>query len=670
MKKYTLKPDNQQRVKYAIDYARELNTQQVEAVKNIDGPQLVIAGAGSGKTRTLIYRVAFLVENNINPESILLLTFTRKAAQEMMRRAASILDERCQKVSGGTFHSFANFLLRKYGQHINIFPNFIIMDRSDSEEIIQLIRAKLELNKKGRRFPLKNTVMNIISKATNKCSTIEKVIEEEYPDFLKDIDDISNVANHYREFKQNKQVLDYDDLLVKLRELLETKEDIRKKVSNTYRYIMVDEYQDTNRLQADIAILLASHHHNILVVGDDSQSIYSFRGANFRNIMDFPKLYPDAIVNTLEQNYRSTKPILDLTNAIINKAKEKYSKVLFCEIEGGNKPVFLKAMNGVEQALFVAQRIIELREEGISLNKIAVLFRAAWHSNELEIELKNRNVPYVKYGGLKFTETAHVKDVLSFLRIIFNRFDEIAWLRVLMLIEGIGPILASRIISNIIRAGSSAKLITSDLKNKKYYKDLLGLQELLSKITKTSLNPSQKLEKIIEFYYPLFQVKYDDYKRRIKDFDSLVRISQRFSSLDKFLSEMVLEPLENTILDDANSSSKREEEKLVLSTIHSAKGLEWHTVFIIHLVDGYFPSTFSVKNEELIEEERRLFYVASTRAKNFLYLITPELESRSWSSYEPEGTIFSKPSRFLTEISNFEDLIESWVLDVELYTPF
>ncbi len=670
MKKYKLKQKTGETKKhYVIDYKKELNPQQYEAVVHIEGPQLVIAGAGSGKTRTLIFRVAYLVENNISPPSILLLTFTRKAAQEMMRRAATILDERCRNVSGGTFHSFANSILRKYALHINLYPNFSIVDRSDSEDIINMIRSDMGLNTRKKRFPLKGTLMNIVSKAVNKCTTVEQVVTQEYPNYIKSLENILRVAEDYQRFKREKNVLDYDDLLIKLQELLKTKDEIRKKVSNTYKYIMVDEYQDTNKLQAEIAVLLASEHRNILAVGDDAQSIYSFRGANFRNIMDFPQLFPDVRITTLEQNYRSTQPILELTNAIIEQAKEKYSKELFSDIKGTEKPVYIEAVDEHEQAAFVAQRVLELREEGIPLSRVAVLFRASWHANELEVELKSRNIPYAKYGGLRFAEAAHVKDALAYMRVLQNVYDEIAWLRVLVLMEGIGPASANKIIAKIFeKGGDLGELISPDFANKKFSDELRKLHAVLSRLMASRLSPAEKLEAIIEYYTPLFETKYDDFHRRREDLESLLRISERYATLEHMLTDMALEP-PNTSQIGVKPSDK-EEERLILSTIHSAKGLEWHSVFVIHLVDGYFPVSQSVESEEALEEERRLFYVASTRAQKNLYLLTPELESRSWSPYDPSGIIFSRPSRFIEEIPDFEQLTESWALDFDEEEPF
>jgi DNA helicase-2/ATP-dependent DNA helicase PcrA len=665
MKRYKIKKSSPaQKKSYVIDYKAELNPRQYQAVTHLKGPQLVIAGAGSGKTRTLIYRVAFLVENNIDPQSILLLTFTRKAAQEMMRRASSILDDRCSKVAGGTFHSFANFILRKYALALRLHPNYSIVDRSDAEDIINIIRANLNLNKKERRFPRKGTLMNLISKSVNTSRDIEDLLFEDYPHYKEDCGDILKVAEHYTQFKREKMVLDYDDLLVFLKELLDTNPDICKKISSSYKYIMVDEYQDTNRLQADITVRLASEHKNVVAVGDDSQSIYSFRGANFRNIMDFPKLFPGARVTTLEQNYRSTKPILDLTNAIIQQAKEKYSKELFSDIDGIEKPVFMDAISEFEQASFVVQRILDLREEGVPLDHIAVLFRASWHANTLEVEIKNANLPYVKYGGMKFAEAAHVKDVLSYMRVLHNPFDEIAWLRLLLFLEGLGPTSARKVTQAVIQSGGKLDALTDPAFNKKKFSHALHkLHKMLTHLHASKLRPSEQMEAVIEFYDPFFEILYDNFRRRREDLNSLLRLSERYSSLEHMLTDMALEP-PDTYQTEVEATG-REDEKLVLSTVHSAKGLEFHSVFVIHLVDGYFPGMQSMDDEEDLEEERRLFYVAATRAQRNLYLLTPELEGRAWQSFDSGGFIFSEPSRFLTEIPEMEELLEMGVLDYD-----
>ncbi|MDD5236526.1 MAG: ATP-dependent helicase, partial [Candidatus Omnitrophica bacterium] len=395
-----------------INYAKELNPAQLEAVESIDGPHLVIAGAGSGKTRTLVYRVAYLVEHGIKPEEILLLTFTRKAAEEMLRRASLILDERCSRVSGGTFHSFANSILRKYAKLVGISHNFTILDRADSEDAVNLIRTQLGFNKKDKRFPRKKALMEVISGSINRAKTLEEILYDEYPQFVEWAKEIEEVRKEYNKYKHAKSLLDYDDLLIYFKNLLVEHEAVRSQLARKYKYIMVDEYQDTNKLQAYIVSLLSAEHKNILVVGDDSQSIYSFRGANFKNIMDFPSIFKGTKVITLEENYRSTQAILDMTNEVISFAEEKYPKKLFTQKQGGKPPVFVEVKDENSQSKYIVDKILELREEGMELNEMAVLFRSGWHSHDLEIELANRNIPFAKYGGQKFVEAAHIKDVI------------------------------------------------------------------------------------------------------------------------------------------------------------------------------------------------------------------------------------------------------------------
>ncbi len=654
---------------FVIDYKNELNPQQLEAVVNIDGPVLVIAGAGSGKTRTLVYRVAYLVENDIPPESILLLTFTRKASQEMMRRAASILDERCSRVSGGTFHSFANKILRRYAAAFGMKSSFTIVDRSDAEDIIQVIRTRLGLNKKDRRFPKKGTIIDVISKSLNKCTTIEKALLQDYPQYDQESAEIEKIARMYNEYKKEKQVMDYDDLLVKLRDLLKENPQITGKICQDYQYIMVDEFQDTNILQAEIADLLAGTQKNIMVVGDDSQSIYSFRGANFKNIMNFPNRYDHCKVITLEQNYRSTQPILELTNAIIEHAEEKFSKNLFSELEGTQKPVYVETADEEEQSVFVTQRILELREEGVPLSNISVLFRASWHANELEVELKKRNIPYAKFGGMKFAEAAHIKDVMSFLRIMHNRSDEMAWMRVLVMFEGVGPKSAEAIFNRIQQGSASFDgLLAKEFHKRKYFNSLASLHKMLNDTMRPEYLPTQQLDAVLKFYQPLFQLLYEDHKRRFNDLESLTRLSARYKSLERMLTDLVLEPPDH--YQSGATAGDEEDEKLILSTIHSAKGLEWHSVFIIHLVDGHFPSLRSLDSSESIEEERRLFYVAATRAKQNLFMVKPELESRSWNHFEGDYLSFAEPSRFISEIQDFDILTEGMMLEFDDDLPF
>tara|TARA_Y100000591_G_scaffold99993_1_gene84899 strand:- start:1946 stop:4030 length:2085 start_codon:yes stop_codon:yes gene_type:complete len=661
MKKFILKTEKKTKSKFFIDYHSELNQQQFNAATSVDGPHLVIAGAGTGKTRTLVYRVAYLVENGVKPESILLMTFTRKSSQEMMKRASSILDERCNRVAGGTFHSFSNFILRKYADLIGYSNNFTVIDRSDSESLIGYIISSMGLNKKERRFPKKRTVLNIISKSVNTNNSIDEILNSECPQFSDDKSDILKIEKQYSIGKKNRNLMDYDDLLVNMVTLLTENDTIRRKLSNTYRYVMIDEYQDTNHIQALYASLIASEHENIMVVGDDAQSIYSFRGANFRNIMDFPKIFPKAEVHTIEENYRSTQPILDLTNQVINSAKEKYQKELFTSIASNEKPVFIVPKDKFEQARFICQKVLELRDEGIELKDIGVLFRSGFHSNELEIELNEQNIPFVKFGGLKFIEAAHIKDILSILRVTHNQSDAIAWIRLLQLIKGIGVKTADYIVNEIIVNDRGTKgLIPDSLQGKKYFSDLKSLYQLLEEILSAKVEPIRFFPRILEFYSPIIKQKYDDAKKRELDLQSLAEICERYSSTEKFLTDMSLDPPEASQVESVATDG--EKEKLTLSTIHSAKGLEWNTVFIIQLLDGYLPSSYSMDSIESIEEERRLFYVACTRAKKNLFLVSPNL---SFNRFSNETITFSEPSRFITEIEPFETLTERWELSFE-----
>ena len=428
-----------------LDYRKELNESQYQAATMVEGPLLIIAGAGTGKTRTLVYRVAHLIDIGVDPRSILLLTFTRRAAEEMLRRASVLIDNRCSRVAGGTFHSFANLVLRQYGSRIDLPPSFTIMDRSDSEDAIQLLRSEMGLHHKDKRFPRKQTVAEIFSMALNKQTTVPELIENEYPHLYESLEDLLRLYNGYAEYKSTKTLVDYDDLLTKLRHLLASHEEVRRRLSENYRFIMVDEYQDTNHLQAQIVRLLAAAHDNVAVVGDDAQSIYSFRGADFRNIMDFPDAFPGTRLVKLEENYRSTQPILNLTNEIIQRAKERYEKKLYTRKQEGETPILVQAESEQMQSRFVCQKILELREEGVPLWDMAVLFRSSFHSFDLEIELVRHNIPFIKRGGFQFMETTHIKDLLAHLRVLANPHDAISWNRILLLLGGVGAQMSQKV---------------------------------------------------------------------------------------------------------------------------------------------------------------------------------------------------------------------------------
>lgn len=656
MKKIILKKPDDVRVKkrigYAIDYANELNPAQFEAVMHNNGAALVIAGAGTGKTRTLIYRLSRLVEDGVPPESILLLTFTRKAASEMLRRASLLLDGRCEKVTGGTFHSFALTVLRKYAEKIGFEQSFNVLDSADSEDTINLVRSRILSGKPKKRFPRKNTLQKIFNLSINRCLNIEDVILKDFPFFLDDILKIETIFNEYQSYKKQFNVMDYDDMLLNLLKLMKEHKDIREKLENRFRFIMVDEYQDTNKLQHEIVYQLKGKTNNIMAVGDDAQSIYAFRGAEFQNIMSFPDSFPECKVYTIEENYRSTQPILTFANEIIKAAPFRYEKELFTRRVDDILPKIITAENERQQSEFVVQEILELREQDIPLDEIAVLFRSGFLSFDLEIELNKANIPYRKFGGMKFIETAHIKDMLSYFKILFNPRDAINWHRLLLLQEGVGPTTATKIIEHL------SKIITSSNKFKFSFegtgkKSLDILFKFLNDILSSNLNIGEKATLIAENYKPVLKNKYDDWRKRWKDIEMFISIAERYKSLNDFLNDMAIEPPVESVVELEEES--KEEEFLNLSTVHSAKGLEWKAVFIIWALDGRFPSSKSAEDINAMEEERRLFYVAATRAKDKLYITYPI------SIYDREsGTVLSKPSRF---IEHFEEtLAEKFVL--------
>jgi DNA helicase-2/ATP-dependent DNA helicase PcrA len=645
VKTYVLKRSDDEAVprKLSIDYAAALNSQQLAAVTAGEGPSLVIAGAGSGKTRTLVYRVAYLIDSGVDPSNILLLTFTRKSAQEMLQRAGELIGARSERVCGGTFHSVANLLLRRYGRSIGVEPGFTILDRSDAEDLIALVRSQLGLNEKDKRFPRKGTIMEMISKSENTLRSLEEIILDEFGHFADHIEDLSRLKTAYQAAKRQKQLLDYDDLLVMLRQLLLLDETARMTISRQFRYILVDEYQDTNRLQAEVVRKLAATHNNVMVVGDDSQSIYAFRGATFKNIMEFPQLFPGTQIYKLEENYRSTQPILNLANCIIDEAAEKYTKRLFTRKIDGPLPSLVEAAGENTQSRFIAQKILELREEGVPLSEVAVLFRSSFHSFDLEIELSRKGLPFIKRGGVKFIETAHVKDLLAHVRVIANPLDTVSWNRVLMLVEGVGPKKAHDLLVAIVKGGQPFDVLRGvSGRSGQGLKNLANTLESLSGTDDRS--PSEQVNHIYEYYLPILKEQYDDYPKRTRDLDHLHTIAEGYPGVNEFLADLALEPPDGSA--SGVDASDRDDERMVLSTIHSAKGLEWQAVFVIWIVDGRFPSVYSFVADEDLEEERRLFYVSVTRAKRHLFLTYP-INVYDKSS----GMLLSKPSRFLDHVS-------------------
>ena len=648
-KKFVLKKRINLNQEYKVDYENELNLKQMEAVLAKDGAYLVIAGAGSGKTKTLTYRTARLIEDGVNPQNILLLTFTKKASAEMLNRASLVLDERCEDVAGGTFHSFANMILRKYSKLLGLKNNFTIMDQSDAQDVIQHLSGIL-YPKKEKRFPKKSTILEIYSKSVNKEIPVKEIIEKEYFNFVDVQDKIIEIQKAYVKYKREKSLLDYDDLLLYLKFLLSENEAVRRKLSNNYKYIMIDEYQDTNTLQADIIKLLASEHNNVMAVGDDSQSIYAFRGANYKNILDFPNVFENVKIIKLEQNYRSSQNILNLTNKIISKAREGYSKKLFSEIVDVKMPVLIRAKNSQIEAEFVCQKVLELLEEDISLNDICILIRNARMSYNLEIELSKANIPFQKFGGPKFMDSAHIKDIIAHLRVILNPDDTVSLNRILLLLKGIGSKAVNSIIP-IMQQGAYNHKLTGV----KYSNSLKPLFDVLSNL-REEIDLQKIIENIVSYYKPILKDKYDDWQKREKDLEHFIYLSKQYKKLDSFLSDLALEPPEASVEGVYKRNIK--DDCLTISTIHSAKGLEWNSVFIIGAVDGRFPSSYSFNSPEELDEELRLMYVATTRAKSDLYISYP-IDMYDYAS----GMILSKPSRFLDDID--ESLLEPWDIEEE-----
>jgi len=644
-----------------IDYQKVLNSAQLEAVMALDGPVLVIAGAGSGKTRTLVYRVARLVETGVRPENILLLTFTRKAASEMLERAAGLADERCRHVSGGTFHSLAHRVLRAHAKLLGFETSFTILDRADMEEAIQSLVREIQTGKGSIRFPKRSTLATILSKAANLQQPIESLIREEYAQFLEYIPQVNQLGQIYGDYKKTNQLMDYDDLILFLRQLLSEHEVIREDLSKQYRYIMVDEYQDTNAIQADIVKWLALGHRNIMVVGDDSQSIYSFRGASYQNMFDFPGLFDGTKIIKLEENYRSTQPILTFTNSLMDRAREKYTKCLFTKRTGGDMPRVIDTVTEPEQAMFICRSIKDQIDQGRSIKDIAVLFRAGYHSFELELELTRQGFPFVKYGGFKFMESAHIKDLLAHLRIIANKRDSISWGRILRLVKNIGQRKSQSIIDWMRTHQTLPWQIAEWPEAGKGDGGLKTLSKLLKQISAKGLVPEKSVELVIKYYDSILKEKFDDFPKRQKDLEQLIPMAGRYKKLRAFLDDLTLEPPTSS----ADMGPKGRGDCLTLSTVHSSKGLEWSVVFIIWVLEGYFPNAKAYSNQDSIEEERRLMYVAATRAKDQLMMCYPGQESRpAWYAYT-EGE-----AGYKSGLSSFIDGLSDGVVEYSRPKPF
>jgi DNA helicase-2/ATP-dependent DNA helicase PcrA len=690
-----------------IDYARDLNEQQMAAVTAPPGPALIIAGAGAGKTRTLIYRVAYLLEQGVPAERLLLLTFTNKAAHEMMRRVADLLGKELAALWGGTFHAIANRILRAHARRVGYDPDYTILDREDAKVLLRACLADAAIDTKASRFPKADVVGDIISLAVNRRQTIADVLDKEYKHFAHLAPQIVEIRRRYEIRKRAANVMDFDDLLVMWLRLLTENADVCEQYQRRFQFLLVDEYQDTNQLQSDVIDLLAARHRNVMVVGDDAQSIYSWRGANFLNILEFPKRYPEAKLYKIEVNYRSTPEILALANAAIAPNEHQFAKELAPVRKCGEKPVLVVCSDANQQAAFVAQRVLELRDEGTRLNRMAVLYRSHFHALELQLELTRRNIPFNITSGIRFFEQAHIKDVIAFLKLVCNPCDELSFKRIALMLPGVGSRSADRLWEAATQAMQnraparpaltgqtvscaeassgvqSPPAATSDAPGQPGgptrgrggltpisgaiagLSDLMPRRarrhwaELVDTFARLEAEPTcrQAAEMIgvvlAGDYKDYLQANYTNHQSRLEELEQLAVFAMQFVSPEEFLAQVAL--LSNLEAEDARPAD-RDDEKLRLSTVHQAKGLEFDVVFVIMLCDGLFPSAYSINRVEALEEERRLFYVAITRARNELYVVYPLV--RITQGYR--GDIVQRPSRFLCDIP--VKLWDEWIV--------
>jgi len=620
-------------------FESQLNPEQWEVVRQGDGPVLVLAGAGSGKTRTITYRVASLLDQGVLPQQILLLTFTNKASKEMLGRVKALLNQEPVGLWGGTFHSVANRLLRMYARELGYTPSFTILDQEDTHALIKSCIKELRVDTSARRFPSPSKLAGLLSFVRNSNRSLVDVLEERYANFVELRSIIERIAETYVQHKKQADAMDFDDLLFNLRQLLSDFPLIRGRLSEQFRYILVDEYQDTNSVQADIVRFLSEMHGNVLVVGDDAQSIYSFRGAQIKNILQFSQTYPGTKTFRLTTNYRSTPEILQIANCSIEKNAEQFKKVLLAVRGSEAKPFLVPLSNSAQEAEFIAKKIGEIRTKGTAFSNIAVLFRAAFHSQALEFELMKRDIPYEYRGGLKFFERAHVKDVISFLRLKANPKDEAAWLRVLGLQTGIGLSTAQRVLSQVQRANDLSAVCEASISLSKRARDgWTVLQSTLRKLINES-RPSELIRLVIASEYRTYvEAEYPDFMDRLEDLEQFALFAEQAKDLTTFLDEVSLTDEYGKVRQEGTG-----EDKVVLSTIHQSKGLEWDTVFVIHLVDGKFPNPRALEENGGLEEERRLFYVATTRARKQLFFTYPLV-----SGYE--SLLIQQPSLFLQEL--------------------
>jgi len=664
---YVLKPFTPE-IRLNIDYARELNEQQLAAVTAPPGPALVIAGAGSGKTRTLTYRVAYLIEQGIPPDRILLLTFTNKAAGEMMRRVSDLLGQELRALWGGTFHSIGARILRLHADTLGYQKDFTILDRDDAKDLIKACLVDAKIDTKDKHFPKADVLNEIFSLAANTHKTIEELVNGQFSYFSQFAAEIADQEKRYHARKRATNGMDFDDLLALWLKLLQDHAEIRDHYQRRFQFILVDEYQDTNKLQGDLIDLLAARHHNVTVVGDDAQSIYAWRGANFANILDFPKRYPGAQVFKIETNYRSTPEILSVANAVIAANVNQFAKELTPARKSGVKPALVQCHDAGQQAQFIAQRALELREEGVSLNHIVVLYRSHFHALELQLELTRQQIPFSITSGLRFFEQAHIKDATAYLKFVANPRDEVSFKRLVQLIPGIGGKGAEKLFHSFtakmaeggLTMEPAAKLATALQSCVKAVpkKAAVGWTQFVATISQledegTRRNAAKMLRLVMDAGYDDYlKETYDNYERRLDEIQQLAEFAFQFGSVEEFLTQLAL--LTNV---EAEADPADDTEKIKLSTIHQAKGLEFDVVFVIMLCDGLFPSARSTESNDGEEEERRLFYVSVTRAKNELYLCYPLMRGGFGAS---GMDTYQSPSRFLSEIP--KDRLNEWNL--------
>lgn len=651
-------------------FRAELNEEQFRVATATPGAALVVAGAGSGKTRAITYRVAYLIEQGVSPARIMLATFTNRAAREMLRRVEMLTSGGdVRRVWGGTFHRIANLILRRHAASIGYESNYTILDSEDAKDFVSTCVDEAGVDTKARRFPKAEVLQDIISYANNTDRPIEDVIARRYPHFEPLAQSIKRVDTIYMERKRERNVMDYDDLLMNWKRLLMEKPDIAALYADQFQHILVDEYQDTNKLQAEIIDLLAVKHRNVMVVGDDAQSIFAWRGAEFTNIYEFPQRYPEARTFKLETNYRSTPEILGLANTAIAANRKQFPKILHAARPSkGLPPALVPCRDADQQAAFVAARILELRDEGVPLEEIAVLYRSHYHSLELQLELTRRGIPYRIRSGVRFFEQAHIKDVISYLRIITNPRDELAWKRILRLIPQVGPATANRIWEQLAYAPDPLAMIRrADFnvapRRGSGWTEFISLLESLVK-DETRGSPAKQIELILARGYESYlAATYENAEARLEDLRQLAHYSARYNSTEDFLAELALLSTERYGAPQALTGEDvvmggDEDEILTLTSVHQAKGLEWRAVFIIWAADGKFPSPRSLRDAEGEEEERRLWYVALTRAADQLYITYPLMVT----DYSRQ-TVVQKPSRFVTEVP--PELYDIWTLEEE-----